>query len=138
MRAEAVDESGRDEAAAVRLPEPRIYYPLRDESMPLCAAAVSLMLFAVAGFAPSMWPAAILAPLPLLAIAPELRDRVTAVLAFVAALFGNGAQWPAESFASPMFLVAAAHAAGAAMFASFVVLSAEATRRWNQWLAVLV
>jgi apolipoprotein N-acyltransferase len=81
---------------------------------------------------------ALFAPMPILAIAPELRSETAAELAFAAFLIGNLVAWGGESFAVPLATILASHLAGAVVFATFVVCAAEATRRWSGWLAALV
>ncbi len=127
----------RSQNPAAARPEPGLIQPLRDDLAPVVGAAVSTALFALAAFKPSLWPVAILAPLPILAVAPELPDRHAGAFAFSAYLFGNLWLWPSEVVAAPLWLVAGAHCAGAALFASFIVLAAEATRRWTGWFAAL-
>jgi apolipoprotein N-acyltransferase len=107
-------------------------------STSVIAVAVTVMLYAVAGAEIRMWPVAILAPLPILAAAPEMSDWFAARCAFVAYFLGNMALWPAESFAMPLMKLAALHAAGAMLFALLVVLHCEAARRWVGLLAALV
>lgn len=85
-----------------------------------------------------MWACALFAPMPILAIAPELRTETAAELAFAAFLIGNLVAWGGESFAVPLATMLASHVAGAGIFAIFVVCAAEATRRWPGWLAALV
>jgi hypothetical protein len=92
---------------------------------------VSLALFTLAAYDVRIWPAALFAPLPLLAVAPALPEPRAAALAFGAYLLGNLALWPAESVAVPLAALIAMHVAGAALFAAFVALAAEATRRWS-------
>jgi apolipoprotein N-acyltransferase len=96
------------------------------------------MLYAVAGAEVRMWPVAILAPLPILAAAPEMSDWFAARCAFAAYFLGNMAIWPAESFAVPIVKLAMLHAGGALLFALLVVLHCEAARRWAGLLAALV
>ncbi len=85
-----------------------------------------------------MWMCALLAPMPILLIAPELRTETAAELAFASFLIGNLIAWGGESFAVPLVTMLASHIAGAIVFAVFVVCAAEATRRWPGWLAALV
>jgi len=96
------------------------------------------MLYAVAGAEIRLWPVAILAPLPILAAAPEMSDWFAARCAFVAYFLGNMALWPAEGFAVPLVKLALLHAGGAVLFALLVVLHCEAARRWIGLLAALV
>ncbi|MFZ0680999.1 hypothetical protein, partial [Candidatus Binatus sp.] len=86
----------------------------------LCAIATAL-LFTISGADPEMWVCALFAPLPILAIAPELRTETAAELAFAAFLIGNLIAWGGESFAVPLATMLASHVAGAAIFAIFVV-----------------
>jgi apolipoprotein N-acyltransferase len=103
------------------------------------AAAVSAMLFALAAAQhPIPYLCALLAPLPILAIAPEVPTRTAAQLAFIAYLVGNLVSWGGESFAVPLITMFASHVAGAIVFATFVACAAEATRRWSGVLAALV
>src|ERR1700731_2123394 len=103
----------------------------------LCAVATAL-LFTIGGAEPEMWMCALFAPMPILAIAPELRIETAAELAFASFLVGNLIAWGGESFAVPLVTMLASHLAGAVVFAVFVVCAAEATRRWPGWLAALV
>ena len=103
----------------------------------LCAVATAL-LFTIGGAEPEMWLCALFAPMPILAIAPELRTETAAELAFASFLVGNLIAWGGESFAVPLVTMLASHIAGAIVFAVFVVCAAEATRRWPGWLAALV
>ncbi len=96
------------------------------------------MLYAVAGAEIKLWPVAILAPLPMLAAAPEMSDWFAARCAFAAYFLGNMAIWPAESFAIPLLKLGLIHLCGALMFALLVVLHCEAARRWVGLLAALV
>ncbi|MHB8382150.1 MAG: nitrilase-related carbon-nitrogen hydrolase [Candidatus Binataceae bacterium] len=123
-------EAGGRFAAAMR--------PWEDYSTAVIAVAVSVMLYAVAGADIALWPAAILAPLPILAVAPEMPDWLAARCAFAAYFIGNMAIWPSESFAVPLWELAIFHAAGALLFALLIVLHGEAARRWAGILAALV
>ena len=96
------------------------------------------MLFEFSAADPRLWPCRLLAPLPILATAPELPTARGAQLAFLACFIGNLAGWSGESFAVPLILVFAAHLAGAIVFATFVACATEATRRWSGILAALV
>jgi apolipoprotein N-acyltransferase len=96
------------------------------------------MLYAVAGAEIKLWPVAILAPLPMLAAAPEMSDWFAARCAFAAYFLGNMAIWPAESFAIPLLKLSIIHVCGALLFALLVVLHCEAARRWVGLLAALV
>jgi apolipoprotein N-acyltransferase len=106
--------------------------------MPALTAAATALLYQLAGARPGFYPYAILAPLPILAIAPEMRTTMAAQIAFVAYFFGNLMAWGGESFAVPLITMLAAHIAGAIVFATFVACAAEATRRWSGVLAALV
>lgn len=106
--------------------------------MPALAAVATAVLFELAGSAPGWYPCAILAPLPILAVAPEIRTERAAQFAFVAYFFGNLVAWGGESFAVPLITMFASHVAGAIVFATFVACAAEATRRWSGVLAALV
>lgn len=105
---------------------------------PALVAAVTALLYQLAGARPGFYPYAILAPLPILAIAPEIRTTTAAQIAFLAYFFGNLMAWGGESFAVPLITMFAAHVAGAVVFALFVACAAEATRRWSGVLAALV
>ncbi len=107
-------------------------------AMPALAAVATAVLFELAGSAPGWYPCAILAPLPILAVAPEIRTEIAAEFAFVAYFFGNLTAWGGESFAVPLITMLASHVAGAIVFATFVACAAEATRRWSGVLAALV
>lgn len=102
------------------------------------AAVATAVLFTLGGADPKLWVCALFAPLPILAIAPEVRNETAAELAFAAFLIGNLVAWGGESFAVPLMTMLASHLAGAVVFATFVVCAAEATRRWSGILAALV
>ncbi len=102
------------------------------------AAVASALLFELSAAEPRLWPCALLAPLPILATAPEIRTGAGAQLAFLAYLIGNLVSWGGESFAVPLATMFASHVAGAIVFATFVACATEATRRWSGWLAALV
>ena len=102
------------------------------------AAGATALLYTLAGADPRFWLCALFAPLPVLAIAPEVRIETAAELAFAAFLVGNLVAWGGESFAVPLMTMLASHLAGAIVFAGIVVCAAEATRRWSGWLAALV
>src|SRR5208282_3554164 len=102
------------------------------------AAAASALFYELAAAEPRLWPCALLAPLPILATAPEIRTATAAQLAFVAYLVGNLVAWGGESFAVPLMTMLASHVAGAVVFATFVACATEATRRWSGVLAALL
>jgi apolipoprotein N-acyltransferase len=102
------------------------------------AATVTAVLFELSGADPRLYLFALFAPLPILAVAPELRVETAAQLAFLAFLIGNLITWGGESFAVPLMTMLASHVVGAVIFAAFVACAAEATRRWPGWLAALV
>ncbi len=102
------------------------------------AAAASALLFELSAAELRLWPCALLAPLPILATAPEIRTATAAQLAFAAYFVGNLVAWGGESFATPLMTMFASHAAGAIVFATFVACATEATRRWSGVLAALV
>jgi apolipoprotein N-acyltransferase len=102
------------------------------------AAVTTALLYALAGIDSGLWLCALFAPLPILAIAPEIRLETGAELACAAFLVGNLAAWGGESFAVPIIEMLASHIAGAIVFATFVACAAEATRRWSGVLAALV
>jgi len=102
------------------------------------AAIATALLYTLAGANPGLWLCALFAPLPILAIAPELRTETAAELAFSAFLIGNLIAWGGESFSVPLMTMLASHIAGAIVFAIFVACAAEATRRWSGVLAALV
>lgn len=102
------------------------------------AAAASAVLYELVAADPRLWPCAILAPLPLLATAPELKTARAAEFAFLAYFVGNLSAWGGESFAVPILTLLAAHIAGAIVFATFIACATEATRRWSGLLAALV
>jgi apolipoprotein N-acyltransferase len=104
----------------------------------LLGAASTAVLFAFGALDPRLWACALIAPLPILAVAPEVRTEVAAELAFGAFLIGNLVAWGGESFAVPLMTMLASHVAGAIVFATFVACAAEATRRWSGVLAALV
>jgi apolipoprotein N-acyltransferase len=96
------------------------------------------LLYELAAAEPGLWPCAILAPLPILATAHEIRTAAAAQLAFAAYLVGNIVAWGGESFAVPLMTTLASHVAGAIVFATFVACATEAMRRWSGVLAALV
>ena len=102
------------------------------------AAAASAVLYQLSSLEPALWPCALLAPLPVLATAPEVRTAAAAQLAFFAYLIGNLGAWGGESFAVPLANTFVSHLAGAIVFATFVACATEATRRWSGILAALV
>lgn len=102
------------------------------------AAAVSAALYELVAADPRLWPCAILAPLPILATAPELNTARAAGFAFIAYFVGNLSAWSGESFAVPILTLLGAHIAGAIVFATFIACATEATRRWSGLLAALV
>ena len=102
------------------------------------AAIVTAVMFELSGADPRLYLFALFAPLPILAVAPELRVETAAQLAFLAFLIGNLVTWGGESFATPLVTMLASHVMGAVVFAAFVACAAEATRRWPGWLAALV
>jgi apolipoprotein N-acyltransferase len=102
------------------------------------AAVVTALLYTLAGIDSGLWLCALFAPLPILAIAPEIRMETAAELACAAFLVGNLAAWGGESFAVPILTMLASHIAGAIVFATFVACASEATRRWSGVLAALV
>ena len=102
------------------------------------AAIVTAVMFELSGADPRLYLFALFAPLPILAVAPELRVETAAQLAFLAFLIGNLVTWGGESFATPLVTMLASHVMGAVVFAAFVASAAEATRRWPGWLAALV
>ena len=124
---------GRSSAASTR---PRDF----TSGLPFAALAATLtaVLFELSGADPRLYLFALLAPLPILAVAPELRVEMAAQLAFLAFLIGNLVTWGGESFAAPLVTMLASHVMGAVVFAAFVACAAEATRRWPGWLAALV
>ena len=124
---------GRSSAASAR---PRDF----TSGLPFAALAaiVTAVMFELSGADPRLYPFALLAPLPILAVAPELRTETAAQLAFLAFLIGNLVTWGGESFAVPLVTMLASHVMGAVVFAAFVACAAEATRRWPGWLAALV
>src|SRR5260370_40666322 len=93
------------------------------------AAITTALLYTLAGIDSGLWYCALFAPFPILAIAPEIRLETGAELACAAFLVGNLAAWGGESFAVPIVTMLASHIAGAIVFATFVALAAEATRR---------
>jgi len=115
-----------------------LLHSLREDTSALAATAAALMLFTLTAADVRLWPAAILAPLPLLVVAPEIPRKRAAQFAFGAHLFGYVLRWPAEMAVRSLPIVLGIHAVEAALFAAFVVLAAEATRRWSGWLATLV
>src|SRR5258708_26080428 len=67
----------------------------------LCAVATALLL-TIGGAEPEMWLCALFAPLPILAIAPELRIETAAELAFASCLVGNLIAWGCDRFSGPL------------------------------------
>ncbi len=123
----------RSSAASGRPPEPFGGLPVA-----ALAAAATALLYTISGADPRLYPSALLAPLPILAVAPEIRTEAAAEFAFAAFLVGNLVAWGGESFAVPLATMLASHVAGALVFATFVACAAEATRRWSGVLAALV
>ncbi len=101
------------------------------------AAMASALLYALAAAAPWLWPCALLAPLPILATAPEIRTATAAQIAFIAYFVGNLVGWGGESIAAPVIVMFASHVAGAIVFAVFVACATEATLdgrgSWRRW-----
>ncbi|MGD0120647.1 MAG: nitrilase-related carbon-nitrogen hydrolase [Candidatus Binatus sp.] len=116
----------------------RLNNPSGGLALAAIAAVATALLYEVASLEPALWPCALLAPLPLLAAAPEIRTASVAQLAFMAYLIGNLGSWGGESFAVPLVNTFVSHLAGAAVFAAFVACATEATRRWSGLLAALV
>jgi apolipoprotein N-acyltransferase len=106
--------------------------------IPILAAVATALLYELGSAEPQLYPCALFAPLPILAVAPEVRTGTAAQLAFAAYLLGNLVTWGGESFAVPLITMFASHVAGAIVFATFVACAAEATRRWSGLLAALV
>jgi apolipoprotein N-acyltransferase len=115
---------------------------LNDPGSGLASAAVgavaTALLYALAAAEPRLWPCALLAPLPILATAPEIRTGSGAQFAFLAYLIGNLVAWGGESFAVPLATMLASHVVDAIVFATFVACATEATRRWSGLLAALI
>ena len=141
--------AGRAVAAPPRLDEIRAAAKLRGDArrggnpghsaaVGAVAAAASAVLYELVAADPRLWPCAILAPLPLLATAPELTTARAAGFAFSAYFVGNLSAWGGESFAVPILTLLGAHIAGAIVFATFIACATEATRRWSGLLAALV
>jgi apolipoprotein N-acyltransferase len=112
--------------------------PTRGLTTPILAAAATAVLFALGASDPWLWACALFAPLPILAVAPEIGTEIAAQFAFAAFLIGNLVAWGGESFEVPLMTMLASHIAGAVVFATFVACAAEATRRWSGVLAALV
>lgn len=112
--------------------------PSSDLVIPALGALTTALLFTLSATDPRLWPCGLFAPLPILAVAPEVGTEIGAELAFVAFLVGNLVAWGGESFAVPLVTILASHLAGAIVFATFVAAAAEATRRWSGVLAALV
>ena len=133
------DTSHRDiRTAGTWNPSTGLTDPATGLPIPVLAAAATALLYELAAAQPRLYPCALLAPLPILAVAPEIATETGAELAFLAYLLGNLVTWGGESFAVPLMTMLASHIAGAAVFATFVACAAEATRRWSGWLAALV
>ena len=116
----------------------RLSDPNRGLASVAVGAMASALLYELAAAEPRLWPCAVLAPLPILATAHEIRTAAAAQLAFAAYLVGNIVAWGGESFAVPLMTMFASHVAGAIVFATFVACATEATRRWSGMLAALV
>jgi apolipoprotein N-acyltransferase len=116
----------------------RVRDPGRSVAIGAAAAAATAVLYELASAQPWLWPCAILAPLPILATAPELRTGRAAEFAFLAYFVGNLSAWGGESFAVPLLSLLASHLAGAMVFATFIACATEATRRWSGVLATFV
>jgi apolipoprotein N-acyltransferase len=112
--------------------------PVSGLPIPVLAAAATALLYELAAAQPRLYPCALMAPLPILAVAPEIATETAGELAFLAYLLGNLVTWGGESFAVPLVTMLASHLAGALVFATFVACAAEATRRWSGILAALV
>ncbi len=125
-------------AATLRRGIGRVRDPGHSVAIGAIAAAASAVLYELASAQPWLWPCAILAPLPILATAPELQTGRAAQFAFLAYFIGNLSAWGGESFAVPLLSVLAAHLAGAMVFATFIACATEATRRWSGLLAAFV
>lgn len=110
----------------------------RNVTMAALAAVASAALYELSTAEPRLWICGLLAPLPILAAAPELPTARAAQFAFFAYFVGNLAAWGGESFAVPLLTMVASHLAGALIFATFVACAVEATRRWSGVLAALV
>jgi len=124
--------------SAARNTSGRPFDPTSGLAMGALAATATALFYGLAASEPGLWPFALLAPLPILAVAPEIRTETAAQLAFIAYLVGNLVAWGGESFAVPLATMFASHVAGAIVFATFVACAAEATRRWSGVLAALV
>lgn len=133
---ERVGDLRKDAAGRARRAE------LRDSSrsVAICAvaSAASALMFELVGTLPNLWMCALIAPLPILATAPEVSTARAAQFAFLAYFVGNLASWGGESFAVPLMVLLASHLAGAIVFATFVACAAEATRRWSGVMATLM
>jgi len=125
-------------ATAARFGSAAPHDPADSFAIAAVAAGTAAVLYELSAAVPQLWPCALLAPLPILAIAPEVTSETAAQLAFLAYLLGNLVTWGGESFAVPLMTMLASHVAGAIVFATFVVCAAETTRRWPGWLAALV
>lgn len=125
-------------SSAARNAADRLNDPFAGLAISAVAAGASALLYELSAAEPRLWPCALLAPLPILATAPEIRTAVAAQVAFIAYLVGNLAAWGGESFAVPLATTFASHVAGAIVFATFVACATEATRRWSGVLAALV
>lgn len=122
----------------IRSASDKLNDPNRGLATVAVAAMVTALLYELAAAEPRLWPCALLAPLPILTTAHEIRTAAAAQLAFAAYLVGNIVAWGGESFAVPLMTMFAAHVAGAIVFATFVACATEATRRWSGVLAALV
>lgn len=86
-----------------------------------------------------LWPIALVAPMPMLAVAFAAPTRRAAALcAFLPAFLGNFGQYSTEAdfLSVPMFIVAAATLA--LMLCALVMVARRAARRWDNFAAALV
>ncbi|MGH7815039.1 MAG: nitrilase-related carbon-nitrogen hydrolase [Candidatus Binataceae bacterium] len=133
----------RNQAGGGTPPRPtRIWAPgrrvtSRKETTYAAAAAITAILLALSTAFPMLWICGILAPLPVLALAPEVSTPAAAQFAFLAYLFAGGAFWYAEGRLMPPAMLLAGQLVGAAVFATAAAAAAEATKRWSGILASL-
>src|SRR5579862_1246744 len=104
----------------------------------ICIAVSAICFFLSLRFI-DLWPVALLAPMPMLAVAFAAPSRRAAALcAFLPVFIGNfGQYWQEADFLTfPMFIVAAAVLA--LVLCALVMVARSAARRWDNFAAALV
>ncbi|HUA36753.1 MAG TPA: nitrilase-related carbon-nitrogen hydrolase [Candidatus Binataceae bacterium] len=104
----------------------------------LCIA-ISAVCFFIASRFIDMWPVALFAPMPMLAVAFAAPTRARAMLcAFVPIFIGTFGEWSAESFFLSTFVFVAIATAAGIIVGLLVLVARAAARLWNSWPAALV